>query len=120
MEMTVKNINKSFKKLGLITDSGKPISLTGFRNRSNIHTYGKGANKKKILFVGHPKENMWGFYFETLPDPDYSKKAFEVMKDLIKGNLQWLETGLYGKPFVQWGNCGIPIVYGNLRKSATS
>jgi hypothetical protein len=105
--MTHKEAIQKFKKLGLVNKDGFPVSLTGFKNRASIHKYG---NKLKVVFVGLPKENMWGFYVMYDNDNIVMKDAHKMFLKLVGGDMSDFQA-----KDVQWGNAGIPLKYGDLR-----
>jgi hypothetical protein len=110
--MEYNEVIEKFMNLAIITGSNdklSPISFNGFKNRASIHRYGK---THKILFIGHPKHNLWGFYLPKVNDKDYLKAAYKVFIETLKGNMKHIDTGV-----LQWGNSGIPISYGKLRQS---
>jgi hypothetical protein len=84
-----------------------PLSYTGFKNRASIHKYN---NKYKIVFVGLPKKNLFGFYTMYGNDSKVMKEAYEMYFKLVKGDMRDYNDG-----DIQWGNCGIPLGYGGLR-----
>ena len=96
------------EKIGLVVD-GKPISKSKFAKMADIHTYGTGRNALKVLYFGS-KDNTFAFYppQDTKPEIinisyDYYLDCFTEMKqEFLDGN-------------VCWGNCGIPLQYGELR-----
>lgn len=88
-------------------DNNKPLSYSGFKNRASVHKYGKNY---KVVFVGHPRQNLFGFYTMYGPDSDVMKEAYDMYVSLVKGDM----TG-YNEGDIQWGNCGIPISYSELR-----
>ena len=98
------------KQLGLITEKGEPISFAKFKKLVDIHQYGKGNSRLFIIFVG-VKENKLGFYPPTCTKPEMLKIAYEYLVDTITTEMK--QEYLDGN--VQWGNCGIPLAYGNLR-----
>lgn len=116
--MEHKEVLKRFKKLGLVTADGQPISFNAFKDRSSVHRYGlRKNNMQKILFTGHPRENLWGFFLPIQNDKDFLKQAYGIFKKVVNGDMEWFETNLvHGKAAIQFGNCGIPLAYGNLRK----
>lgn len=107
MNLSNEQLFENLKRLGLVNGS-VPISYSGFKNRASIHRYGK---KHKIVFIGHPKENLFGFYTMYGTDSDVMKEAYEIFIRVLKGGTRDYELG-----DVQWGNAGIPISYSNLRQ----
>ena len=118
--MEHKEVLKRFKKIGLLTAEGQPISFNAFKDQCSVHKYGRGRiESRKICFTGHPKENLFGFFLPNQSDKDFLKQAYSIVKKVVDGDMEWFDTNLvHGKAALQWGNCGIPIAYGNLRKMA--
>lgn len=91
-----------------LTNTGKPISLNAFKKRLEAH----GNRHNRYYIVGYPKENMFGFYPAISgTKQDELKQCYQMYLNLIKGEMDDVDDRL-----VQWGNCGIPLSYGNLRK----
>ncbi len=114
MSLNAKQINSKLKKLGLVEENDSPILYSKFKNRASIHRYGRGKRVLKIIFLGLPKENMFGFYpaFANDTDVNVMKEAYAMYLRLLKGDLEDFNNGS-----VQWGDKGIPLAYGNLRNS---
>lgn len=109
MKLSKEQLIDNLKVLGLVSiQDNKPISYSGFKNRASIHQYG---NSYKIVFVGHPKQNLFGFYVQYNNDSKVMKEAYEMFVKLAKGDMDD-----YNYDDVQWGNAGIPLGYGNLRQ----
>lgn len=97
-------------KLELIDSNSKPISFSAFKNRALIMKYGKqGRNQMKIVVIGIPNENMFGFYVECNPDHLCIKQAYDWFIQLIKGIENFDEIDIH------FGNQGIPLTYKYLR-----
>lgn len=111
MKLTLEQLHYNLKVLGLMsTETNEPLSYSGFKNRASIHRYGK---KFKVVFVGHPRHNLFGFYTMYGTDSDVMKEAYDMYWKLVKGDMEG-----YNEGDVQWGNCGIPLAYGDLRSFA--
>jgi hypothetical protein len=109
MRLTKEQLIENLKLLGLVgLENDKPISYSGFKNRASIHKYGK---KNKIVFVGHPKQNLFGFYVLFDNDTNAMKEAYRMFCKLASGNMVD-----YNYDNIQWGNAGIPLGYGDLRQ----
>lgn len=109
MKLSNEQLVDNLKLLGLVRlDDNKPISYSGFKNRASVHKYG---NKYKIVFVGHPKENLFGFYTMYGNDTEVMREAYAMFVNLAKGDMADYDNG-----DIQWGNAGIPIGYGKLRQ----
>jgi hypothetical protein len=109
MKLSNEQLVDNLKLLGLVRlDDNKPISYSGFKNRSSVHKY---DNKYKVVFVGQPKENLFGFYTMYGNDTDVMREAYEMFVNLVKGDME-----SYNEGDIQWGNAGIPIGYGRLKQ----
>ena len=109
MKLSNEQLVDNLKLLGLVDlSSNKPISYSGFKNRASVHKYG---SQYKVVFVGHPKQNLFGFYTMYGNDSEVMKEAYEMFVSLVKGKMDD-----YNENDVQWGNAGIPIGYGGLRQ----
>jgi hypothetical protein len=107
MRLSLEQLHYNLKVLGLMgIDNNKPLSYTGFKNRASVHKYGK----YKVVFVGFPRKNLFGFYTMYGADSEVMKEAYDMYVRLVKGDITD-----YNDDDVQWGNCGIPLSYGNLR-----
>jgi hypothetical protein len=95
------------KKLGMLPN-GKPVSFAEFKRRSDVHIYGK----KIIVFIGISRENLFGFYTLSNKKLESIKDAYNMYKDICNLDDYYINIGN-----IQWGNCGIPISYGYLRRS---
>lgn len=104
-------LNEKIKELGLIDDNGNPITFAKFKQRIDIHQYGKGQRRLFILFIGHPKENLLAFYPQTTTRPSMLKIAYEYLVDTITTS----SKEEYEDDNVMWGNCGYPLSYGRVR-----
>ena len=102
---------KNLQDINLLDSEGKPVSYASFKNRTTILKYGKGRKQLKIVFAGIPQKNLFGFYVYTDTDPNVLKEAYEMLKQISRGDMTPIED-----KDVQWGNCGMPLAYGNLRK----
>jgi hypothetical protein len=112
-KLTDVDIQVRLMELGLIQSDGKPVLYTTFKNRATIMRSKQGNGVKKAVFIGLPKENLFGFYAAFLSDPDsmVMKEAYAMFLKLAKGDMEDYENDN-----VQWGNRGIPINCGNLRR----
>lgn len=107
MRLSLEQLHNNLKDLGLMSiENNTPLSYTGFKNRASVHKYGD----YKVVFVGHPRQNLFGFYTMYGTDSQVLKEAYDMYWNLVKGDMEG-----YNEGDVQWGNCGIPISYGSLR-----
>lgn len=110
------NINKisvlvvlnNLKNLGLINEDGVPISYGKWKNKASIGKYGKPDNQLKIVFIGFPNENVFGFYVDSIPDNEAMKEAYGWFLKLAKGKID-------PEMHIQWGNRELPKKYENLK-----
>ena len=106
MQFTHEQVLSRLVQANLIVNN-KLVSRAEFKRLADIHRYGKHY---KILFIGHPKENLFGFYPSVYAtNPEALKEAYELFMDLVEGNLLFLG----GRVLI--GNCGIPLSYGKIR-----
>jgi len=111
-KLPVDKVKPKLKELGLIGEDGKVISLSKFKQVADAHPYGRGKNKLYIVYVfKHSRESIFAFY-----PPQGTKKeclgwAYEYLVDTVESEYmcEWMDGN------VMWGNCGIPIGYGNIR-----
>jgi hypothetical protein len=109
MKLSNEQLIDNLKLLGLVSiENGNPISYSGFKNRASVHKYG---NRHKIVFIGHPKQNLFGFYTMYGNDSEVMKEAYTMFVKLVKGDMEG-----YNYNDIQWGNAGIPLGYGDLRQ----
>lgn len=109
---SLKQLQTKLRKLSLIDENNLPVLYSIFKNRSTIHRYKGRMGTYKIVFIGIPKENLFGFYatFKNDSDVNVMKEAYANLCLLAKGKIHPHKDGS-----VQWGNAGIPIVFGDLR-----
>lgn len=111
MKISIETLNQKLKDLGLITETGEPISFAKFKKLCDIHQYGLGKRRLFIIFIRNSRDNIIGFYPPTSNRPEMLKISYEYLVDTITTEMK--QEFLDGN--VQWGNCGIPLSYGNLR-----
>jgi hypothetical protein len=97
----------NLKKIGLIDEFGKPVSYNTWKNKSSIAKYSGGL---KIVFVGFPNENLFGFYIDEPLDNEAMKESYAWFLKLVKGKFE-------PEMQIEWGDGELPKTYGNLRKS---
>jgi hypothetical protein len=97
-------------KLGLLNEDGTAVSYSVFKNKASIMKYGKQTKHQlKVVYVGFPKENLFGFYVECDTDPNCMKQAYSWYCKLVKNDIDSDNIDIH------WGNCGFPIQYGYIR-----
>ena len=108
--MTTKDAKDNLIKLGLIVN-GQAISFNAFKKIADVHEYGSGRNKLRIVFIG-VKDNRFGFYPFCDTKMDDLKASYDLYLTIIDakyGNDAMIDDE------ISWGNCGIPLTYGKLR-----
>lgn len=111
MRLSNEALMEKLKALGLIDENGNAISFSKFKKLVDIHQLGIGRKRLFIFIIGNPKENLIGFYPPTDARPEMMKICYQYLVDTITTDIK--QEYLDGN--IQWGNCGIPIGYGDLR-----
>lgn len=106
MKQSIKQLQWNLKRLGFITESGAPLAFAAFKNRSTVVKYGK---RNKIVFIGVPNSNLFGFYVNNDSDIAVSKEAYNLYTKLVAGNIN-----VYDSKKAQWSTGSIPTAYENL------
>jgi hypothetical protein len=100
----------NLKKLGLLTELNTPVLYSVFKNRASIMKFGKrGSRQLKIVFIGIPKEALFGFYVECDADPVCMKQAYDWYLKLVTCKIDFDDVDIH------FGNCGFPIQYDYIR-----
>jgi hypothetical protein len=111
MKIPMELINEKLKELGLVSESGEAISFTQFKKIADIHEYGYGKRRLFIIYIRKSKDNIFAFYPPTCRRPEMLKISYEYLLDTIQTEMK--QEFLDGN--IQWGNCGIPLSYGDIR-----
>lgn len=102
------------KEIGVYDNTNEClVSLNRFKkDYCDLHTYGRGANKRFIGFIGHPKENLFGVYvsYNITTKTNAIREAYYMLNALLDGNKDLLDD-----EDIMWGNSGVPISYGSIR-----
>ena len=108
-KLPINQINVNLILLGLVTN-GKAISFKAFKERADVHDYGRGRNKIYIIYVGS-RDNMFAFYPPQTNKAESLKIAYQYFVDIATTDMkqEFIDEN------VMWGNCGIPLVYGGIR-----
>jgi hypothetical protein len=96
------------ERIALVVN-GKPISKAKFAQMADIHTYGRSRNGLKVLYFGL-KDNKFAFYPPQTNKKESIDIAYGYYLDCFTDMKQEYLDGN-----VCWGNCGIPLSYGDLR-----
>lgn len=107
MKLTHKQLMQKLKALHMVSDKNVPVTFPAFKNRAMVHKYGKDY---KVVFVGVPAVNLFGFYVTYANDMECMREAYSLFLKLVKGDMEGYEDN-----DVQWG-LRIPINYGNMRQ----
>lgn len=101
----------NLKKINLLNENGTKVSYSVFKSFASIHKYGKqNRNQLKVVYVGIPRDTLFGFYVESNPDPLCMKQAYEWYTKLVSGKIDF-----DSEVDIHFGNMGIPITYGYVR-----
>ena len=109
MKLPVEQLNEKFEALGLLPN-GKPVSFSKFKSIADAHEYGRGRTKLYIVFIGHPKENLFAFYPPQTTKAESLAISYEYYLDTVTTDMkqEYLDEN------VMWGNRGYPISYGGV------
>jgi hypothetical protein len=114
MNLTREQILMNLREIGLLQND-KPVSLSEFKKAGTLHVYkGIYTSRKstlKIIFFGHPKQNLFGFYPPQTTVAESWKIAYQYFLNIVTNEA--MED--FCDRNVMWGNRGIPISYGALR-----
>lgn len=113
-EYVLTRAKRHFEFLGL-TVSGKPVSVSKFKSMADIHQYGKGKNMLNVLlFEGFDKDKIcYAFYPLCKGDSKArcTKNAYSMFVDFLNGEIDDFDC-----EYIQFGNCGISVSYGDMRQ----
>ena len=110
-EYAYDRVMRDWESIGLIK-KGKLVSKKSFNELASVHLYGKQSNNLRIIFFGLPKECMYGFYPRFRENQ--AKQLLTIYQwciNVINGDMNYFDFD-----FIQFGQNGIPISYGNLKK----
>ena len=110
MKLTHEQLKENLTKLGLIVN-GKPVTKKLFTEYADFNQYGRGKPSLYVIYIGVPKENLFGFYpHRRTTKVEALSEAYDMYKNIVLHNDYY-----YKIDYIQWGNCGYPLSYGNLR-----
>ncbi len=90
--------------LGVVNiETDKPLSYVGFKNRTSVIEF---YNSDVIVFLGQPKQNMFGFYVDKGHASACTKQAYQMFTDLVSGKMEDFKAGR-----IQWTKKGMPLEY---------
>jgi len=94
------------KQLGIYNEKkDKLVSKTAFiRDYADAHYYGKRGRGFYVIYIGHPKQNMFGVLCRDMTKSEAFIFAYNIMQELLNGDVTHIDTG-----HVKWYNTGIPI-----------
>lgn len=108
MKLSHKQLMQKLKALYMISEKNVPVTFPAFKNRAMVHKYGRDY---KIVFLGIPSQNLFGFYVMYGTDMEAMREAYTMYMRLVRGNIEDYEN-----KDLQWG-LRIPINYGNMRQN---
>ena len=109
-ETAQKRVLRDFKTLGILGKGNTPISKSLFTKLADIHTYGSGRKSLKIWFFRDSRDIIYGFYPTQGTKAEAQNECYSWYLEIIAGNMACLD-----ERDLCFGNCGIPIAYGELR-----
>ena len=106
------NTDEILAKMELIglTKEGKAISFNQFKKIADPHQYGNRGNKIYIVYYGHPRENMFGFY----PPQTTKKESLMIAYQYLLSALEDPFMSEFEFGDIAWGDRGYPISYRKL------
>lgn len=107
MKLTHKQLMQKLRELHMVSDKNVPVTFPAFKNRAMVHKYGKDY---KVVFLGIPSKNLFGFYVMYGTDMEVMREAYGMYLRLVQGDMED-----YNEKDLQWG-LRIPIAYGNMRQ----
>ncbi len=93
-----------------LTKNGSKVTKKHFNEVADIHIYGRGNNAFKIVFFSTGRDCTYGFYTMKGNKKETLKEAYEMYVRFLNGDMADFDCG-----DIQFGNCGIPITYTNMR-----
>ena len=108
--MTTTELKEKMELIGLSVN-GKPISFSKFKAKADAHQYGSRSNKIYIVYIGLPKENLFGFY----PPRTTKKESLEIAYQYYMSVFEQEEYNnefYYGN--MAWGCNGYTLSYRKL------
>ena len=107
--MTTKELIEKMELIGLSVNH-KPIRFSKFKAKTDAHQYGSRSNKIYIVYIGHPKQNLFGFYPPRTTKQESLQIAYEYYLSVFE-NEDYNEF-TYGN--IAWGVNGYPLSYRKL------
>lgn len=112
-EYVLDRAKRHFTHLGLLVND-KPVSKSKFKQLADIHPYGHGKKVMNMIYMHGFFDNdrvIYGFYPALQGDSQAKciNNAYEMFIEFLNGESDDFDCG-----DIQFGNCGIPIVYGDL------
>jgi hypothetical protein len=109
-EYAYDKVMRDWENIGLIK-KGKLVSKKAFNELASVHLYGKQINNLRIIFFGTTQFGRYGFYPKFRENQ--AKQLLTIYQwcvNVIEGDMTYFDF-----EYIQFGNKGIPISYGNLR-----
>lgn len=110
-EFVYDRILREFNELGLVKDGKYAISKSAFRERMDLHQYGRGKGKLFIGFFGNKMKGLFGFYpvFSGDTKAKFITNAYDHYLQLLDGKMDVIDN-----EYIQRGNSGIPLSFGDI------
>jgi len=107
--MTTKELIEKMELIGLSVQ-GKPISFGKFKERADAHQYGNRSSKIYIVYIGHPKQNLFGFY----PPRTTKKESLEIAYEYYLSVFDNENHNEFTYGSIAWGCNGYTLSYRKL------
>jgi len=107
--MTTKELIEKMELIGLSVNN-KPISFGKFKERADAHQYGNRSSKIYIVYFGHPKQNLFGFYPPRTTKQESLQIAYQYYLSVFDSEHHNEFT--YGN--IAWGCNGYTLSYRKL------
>jgi hypothetical protein len=111
-EYASERLMRDFKLCGLVKPNGKPVSKAKFKRDCQLHTYGRGQQKLfKALFFTMKDRQIYSFQTNLRENKtEFFQETYNQYLDIMDGDLEPIDNRL-----VQFGNCGIPLTYSDMK-----
>jgi hypothetical protein len=108
--MTTKELIEKMELIGLSVNN-KPLSFSKFKAKTDAHQYGNRSSKIYIVYIGLPRQNLFGFY----PPRTTKKESLEIAYQYYLSVFENEDYNDFTYGNIAWGVHGYPISYSRLR-----
>ena len=107
--MTTKELIEKMELIGLYVNN-KPISFSKFKTKADAHQYGYRSSKIYIVYIGLPRQNLFGFYPPRTTKQESLQIAYQYYLSVFESEHHNEFT--YGN--IAWGVNGYTLSYRKL------